>query len=385
MRDNVEFTILMPCLNESETVARCVGKARGFIESRGIVGEVIVADNGSTDASRDLASAEGARIVLVRERGYGAALMGGIDAAEGRFVIMGDADDSYDFSDLDAFVSHLRDGADIVIGNRFLGGIAPGAMPASHRYLGNPLLTRMGQVFFRIKVGDFHCGLRGFRRDGVRALGLTTTGMEFASEMVVKAALAGYRLDEVPTRLARDGRSRPPHLRTWRDGWRHLRFLLVYSPRWLFLYPGLAMMLLGLLGILLLFPGEVRVGRIAIDTNTFLASCMVMLIGAQTLTFGVVARRYATHAGLLPPSRFGVLEKLTPESLLTTATALFIVAIAGAMWCVWQWASQDFGPLPDPRVLRVLMLSFTGLALSVQLAMTGFLEGIMDLPQRRSP
>ena len=382
MSDAVELTILMPCLNEAETVAVCVGRARGFIESHGIIGEVLVADNGSTDGSREIATSAGARVVRVQTPGYGAALTGGIDAARGRFVIMGDADDSYDFSNLDQFIRQLRDGADLVMGNRFRGGIAPGAMPASHRYLGNPVLTRIGQVFFRIKVGDFHCGLRGMRRSSIQALGLTTTGMEFASEMVVKAALAGYRIDEVPTALSKAGRSRPPHLRTWRDGWRHLRFLLVYSPRWLFLYPGLLLVSIGLFGILLLFPGELQVGRITIDVNTFVASCMILLIGVQAATFGIVARRYATRVRLLPPSRFGVLERLTPDSLLAAAALLFGVAILGAIWCVWQWAAANFGPLPDPRILRVLTLSFTGLALSVQLGMTAFLEGVMDLPQR---
>jgi glycosyltransferase involved in cell wall biosynthesis len=385
MVEDIELTILMPCLDEAATVARCVARARDYLALQAGSGEVLVADNGSTDGSRELAMAAGARVVLVAAPGYGAALMGGIDAARGRFVIMGDADESYDFSRLDPFVERLREGADIVMGNRFRGGIAPGAMPASHRYVGNPVLSLIGRVFFRVQVGDFHCGLRGFRRDRVQALRLTTTGMEFASEMIVRAALAGYRIDEVPTTLSKDGRARPPHLRTWHDGWRHLRFLLVYSPRWLFLYPGLVLMLLGLTGVLLLFPGEFRVGRIAIDANSFVASCMVLLIGAQTITFGVVARRYATRARLLPPSRYGVFEKLTPDLLLVSAVALSAVAIVGVMWCVWQWASVDFGPLPDPRVLRALTLSFTGLALGVQLGMTAFLSGIMDLPQRAAP
>ena len=234
----IELSILMPCLNEAETLAACIHMAHSFLDATGVSGEVLVADNGSTDGSRDIARGEGARLVPVPTRGYGAALLGGIEAARGEYVIMGDADRSYDLSNLMPFLVELRGGADLVMGNRFKGGIAPGAMPFSHRYIGNPVLSVLGRIFFRIDIGDFHCGLRGFRRDRIRDLRLQTTGMEFASEMVVKSALAGYTITEVPTTLAKDGRSRPPHLRTWHDGWRHLRFLFMYSPRWLFLYPG---------------------------------------------------------------------------------------------------------------------------------------------------
>src|ERR1017187_9439324 len=242
----VEVTVLMPCLDEAETVATCVDKAVAFLVDHDIDGEVVVADNGSTDGSQQAAEAAGARVVSIPERGYGSALLGGIRAARGKYVIMGDADDSYDFTALMPFLDRLRAGADLVMGNRFQGGIAPGAMPALHRYLGNPVLSFTGRLFFRSKIGDFHCGLRGFRRDSVLALGLQASGMEFASEMVVKATLAGQRVEEVPTTLSPDGRSRPPHLRSWRDGWRHLRFLLLFSPRWLFLIPGAALFALGL-------------------------------------------------------------------------------------------------------------------------------------------
>jgi len=241
-----ELLIVMPCLNEARTIAACIDKAHGFLERAGVVGEVVIADNGSTDASRDIAVTHGARVCQVKEMGYGAALRGGIGAARGRYVIMGDCDDSYDFSCLDDFVLKLREGYDLVMGNRFRGGIAPGAMPGLHRYLGNPVLSGLGRLFFSNDVGDFHCGLRGFSKGAIEALNLRTTGMEFATEMVVKAALRGLRVTEVPTTLAPDGRTRRPHLRTWRDGWRHLRFLLLYSPDWLFLYPGLALFGLGL-------------------------------------------------------------------------------------------------------------------------------------------
>lgn len=381
---SVELTILMPNLNEAETLAACIGKAKRFLSSAGVDGEVLVADNGSTDGSQKIALSEGARVVTVPMRGYGAALLGGIEAARGRFVIMGDADDSYDFSDLMAFLDGLRAGSDLVMGNRFKGGIAPGAMPFSHRYLGNPVLSALGRLFFSIPIGDFHCGLRGFRRDRIQALGLSTLGMEFASEMVVRAALAGYRLSEVPTTLSKAGRSRPPHLRTWRDGWRHLRFLLVYSPRWLFLYPGLALVGVGLVGIAALFPGELYLGAIRIGINTFAVACMAVLIGIQSITFSAVGRRYATLRGLLPPSvrysRF--LDALVPERLLVLAGAGLAVAVLGLIWCLWQWVSVDFGPLKDERILRVLLLSFTGLAASFQVGLVAFLASLMEIPQR---
>jgi glycosyltransferase involved in cell wall biosynthesis len=385
--ESLELTILMPCLNEAETLETCIRKAQEFLTTSGVRGEILVADNGSTDGSRDIAERAGARVVPVAERGYGAALIGGIDAARGTYTIMGDADDSYDFTDLMPFVEQLRGGSDLVMGNRFKGGIAPGAMPRSHKYLGNPVLSWLGRLFFRIPVGDFHCGLRGFRTDRIRALHLSTLGMEFASEMVVRSALAGYVINEVPTTLAKDGRSRPPHLRTWRDGWRHLRFLLIYSPRWLFLYPGLALLLVGLIGILLLFNGEFRVGPTTLGIHTFVAACMAVLIGIQAITFAAIARRYATSRGLLPPSaRFSVLLRaLTPERLLVIGLVLFLVALAGLIWSLWQWIAADFGPLADQRILRVLTLSFTGLAAAVQLWLAAFLASLMEIPQRRDP
>lgn len=380
----LELTILMPCLNEAETLANCIRKALGFLAAQGVDGEVLIADNGSTDGSREIAIAEGARVVPVATRGYGAALTGGITVARGRYTIMGDADDSYDFSQLMPFLEQLRAGADLVMGNRFKGGIAPGAMPRSHRYLGNPVLSWLGRLFFHIPIGDFHSGLRGFRTDRMRALGLSTTGMEFASEMVVRSALGSYRLTEVPTTLAKDGRSRPPHLRTWRDGWRHLRFLLIYSPRWLFLYPGLALLAVGLAGVVLLFPGELRIGSNALGVHTFVAACMAVLIGTQSITFAAIARRYATLRGLLPPSmRYsGFLRGLSPERLIVVGGVLFVVALIGLLWSVWQWVAVEFGPLNDQRVLRVLTLSFTGLAAAVQLWLAGFLASLMEIDQQ---
>ena len=380
----MELTILMPCLNEAETLATCIRKARGFLAASGVDGEVLVADNGSTDGSAEIAPAEGARLVRIDTRGYGAALLGGIDAARGRYVVMGDADDSYDFSRLMPFLEELRRGADLVMGNRFAGGIATGAMPLSHRYVGNPLLSGLGRLFFSIPVGDFHCGLRGFRRDRIRALGLSTLGMEFASEMVVRSALAGYRVTEVPTTLGRAGRTRRPHLRTWRDGWRHARFLLIYSPRWLFLYPGLLLVALGCTGIAALFPGQLRLGGLTLGIHTFVAACMLLLIGLQSIAFAAVARRYATLRGLLPPSaRYSsALRAVTPEHVLVAGALLFAVSVVGLAWCIGQWAAVDFGSLRDERILRVLTLSFTGVAAGLQLGLVAFLASLMEIPQR---
>jgi glycosyltransferase involved in cell wall biosynthesis len=286
----IELTILMPCLNEALTLGICIEKALRFIGHNGIKGEVLIADNGSTDGSQDIARAHGARVVLVPERGYGAALIGGIKAARGRFVIMGDADDSYDFLALDPFVGELRAGADLVMGNRFRGKIEPGAMPKLHRYLGNPVLTGVGRLFFHRAIGDFHCGLRGFRREAMLGIGLNAPGMEFASEMVAKAALHGLRIAEVPTHLKKDGRDRPPHLRSWRDGWRHLRFMLMFSPNWLFIYPGSLLLLFGTAGLIALQGGALRIGAVTFDINTMLYAGEAAGLGSQILTFGLFAK-----------------------------------------------------------------------------------------------
>src|SRR5258708_3613476 len=282
----LELTILMPCLNEAETISICVAKAKSFLERAGIAGEVLIADNGSSDGSVALAQRDGARVIAVAERGYGAALRAGVAAARGRFVVMGDADDSYDFSGLDPFIAKLRAGSDLVMGNRFAGGIAPGAMPFLHRYLGNPLLSFIGRVFFRAKIGDFHCGLRGFRRDAILGLNLRTSGMELASEMVGRAPGVKVNIAEVPTTLAVDGRSRAPHLRTWHDGWRHLRFLLMFSPRWLFLYPVIVRAALGALGDARLFPGPLMLTPdFGFDDHTFLVAALAILFAPPLFGF----------------------------------------------------------------------------------------------------
>ena len=383
---DMELTILLPCLNETETIDICVRKAMTYLARSGVRGEVLVADNGSTDGSQQLAVAAGGRVVSVRHRGYGAALRKGIQAARGRYVIMGDSDDSYDLENLDAFVAKLRDGFDLVMGNRFRGGIASGSMPFLHRYLGNPVLSFLGQLFFHAEIGDFHCGLRGFNRNRIGALNLHTTGMEFASEMIINAALRNYRITEVPTTLKKDGRSRAPHLRTWHDGWRHLRFLLMFSPRWLFIYPGLALITIGIVVAALLFPGPVQIIEgIQLDIHTFIVAAMSILIGVQSISFGVIAQRFAIAYGFLPQSKWSssIIDLLTLERGLIAAAVLAMLGIAGLIWSVAIWASVGFGLLKYAIVMRVLVASFTSIAIGIQFGLLAFLSSIMDLPLKR--
>ncbi|MBS3849440.1 glycosyltransferase family 2 protein [Devosia sp. BSSL-BM10] len=382
MAKQLELTILMPCLNEAETLAICIAKASSFLQSSGIKGEVLIADNGSTDGSRKIAEAAGAVVVPIEERGYGAALAGGINAARGRYIIMGDADDSYDFSRLDAFVAQLRDGADLVMGNRFAGGVAPGAMPWHHRYIGNPVLSALGRLLFRTPIRDFHCGLRGFSRAAVLNLNLRTTGMEFASEMVVKATLARLDVREVPTTLAKDGRSRPPHLRSFRDGWRHLRFLLLFSPRWLFLYPGIALLCLGLLVGAILLPGPLRLGGVSFDVHTFLVAALCIIVGLQSISFAVIGRRFASRYGFIPRSGSydRLLEGLTLERTLLVAVLLMMIGFAALVWGVGEWAVRDFGPLNPSRTMRPVILAMTALVSGFQLMMSGFMSSMINIP-----
>jgi glycosyltransferase involved in cell wall biosynthesis len=333
-QSNVLLTILMPCLNEAETIGSCIRKAQGFLLRTGIPGEILIADNGSTDSSQQIATSLGARVVHVSQRGYGAALRAGIAAARGQFTIMRDADDSYDFAQLDGFLHALRNGADLVVGNRFRGGIMPGAMPALHRYLGNPVLSLVGRTFFHTSISDFHCGLRGFRTEAIGQLDLQSNGMEFASEMIVRSALGGLRLAEVPTKLHKDGRNRPPHLRTWHDGWRHLKFLLIYCPRWLFLIPGVAMLIVGATLASLLFWGPQRLtSNVVLDLNTFLAACFFVMLGIQLVTFGVLIRHHASVQGFLPdsPRTTAVVNVMTIDRLALLALISQIMTIVGGL------------------------------------------------------
>lgn len=384
--DTVELTVLMPCLNEAETLAICIEKAQDCIKRLGIVGEVLIADNGSTDGSIEIAQNLGARVVPVPERGYGAALLGGIEAAHGTYVIMGDADDSYDFSQLDSFIAELRKGSDLVMGNRFKGGISEGAMPFLHRYLGNPVLSFIGRLLFGIRTGDFHCGMRGFNRKAISELKLNTTGMEFASEMVVQSALQNLTMAEVPTTLRPDGRSRPPHLRTWRDGWRHLKFLLMHSPKWLFIYPGLTLTFIGLLLAALLIAGPVSLAEgLEIDLNTFLVGCLTTIIGTQILTFGLIARAFASTNGLLPVGgRSQWLQKwCTTENVALLALALLIAGSATFGWAFVQWLEVGFGNVTDPLVPRFTAAGLSMIAIAIQTGFAAFLFGIIELPQRK--
>jgi hypothetical protein len=377
----VELTILMPCLDEAATVATCVAKARAFLERSGIAGEVLVADNGSKDDSVARAESAGARVVRVPQRGYGAALRAGVQAARGRFVIMGDADDSYDFSRLEGFVEKLREGYPLVMGNRFRGGIRAGAMPRLHRYLGNPVLSFVGRLFFRTRVGDFHCGLRGFDRALALELDLRTPGMEFASELVVKAALAGWRIAEVPTTLDPDGRGRPPHLRSWRDGWRHLRFLLLFSPRWLFLYPGLGLLAVGttLTGILYVAPVTIR--GAGLDVHTMLYAASATLLGLQLCLFALFARVSAQAAGLLPrqPALERLLGAVTLERGLLGGLALAVCGLAWSAAAFWEWGAAGFGPL-DPRVVMRDTIPASALIVGgMEIMLASFLLSVLRL------
>lgn len=375
----IELTILMPCLDEASTVARCVEKALGFLQRAGVDGEVLVADNGSTDGSPGIAERAGARVIAVSRRGYGAALSAGIAASRGRYVIIGDADDSYDFSRLEPFLERLRAGYPLVMGNRFKGGVRAGAMPALHRYLGNPALSFVGRLFFRTRIGDFHCGLRGFDRCAALSLDLHTTGMEFASELVVKAAVAGWRIAEVPTTLDRDGRGRRSHLRTWRDGWRHLRFLLIFSPRWLFLYPGLALLGGGIALTTALHFTPLHVLGAGLDIHSMLYASAAALLGLQLCLFALFARTSAQVAGLLP--RHAGLERLLRLFYLERGLVLgLMLVLAGLVWsaaAVWQWREAGFGAL-DPRVVMRETIPASALMVAgMEIVLASFLLSII--------
>ncbi|WP_354005090.1 glycosyltransferase family 2 protein [Ramlibacter cellulosilyticus] len=363
----MELTILMPCLNEARTVGQCVRAARDYLARSGTSGEVVVADNGSTDGSREIAEAAGARVVPVPQRGYGAALLGGIAAARGQYVIMGDADCSYDFTNLDGFVERLRSGDRLVMGNRFRGGIDEGAMPFLHRYLGNPVLSFIGRLFFRTDIGDFHCGIRGFHRDSVSSLGLVSTGMEFASEMVAKAALAGLPIAEVPTRLRPDGRDRPPHLRTWRDGWRHLKFLLLFCPRWLFLYPGVLLAVAGLLGFTWLQQPLGHDGQdVRIHTLLYMAGAMVL--GVQLVQLAVLTKWLGVLSGIVPPPAW--LRRSQPllklEFGLVVGLGLFAIGLLWSVGLLQRWGGSGFGPLPPTEGMRAAIPAVTLMIIGMQ-------------------
>ena len=376
-----EFSIVMPCLNESKTLATCIKNAQYSLDNLNIAGEVIIADNGSTDGSQAIALKLGAHVVNVKQRGYGAALQGGFKAAHGRYIIMGDADESYDFTSLKPFVEKLREGYDLVMGNRFKGGIQPGAMPPLHKFLGNPVLTAIGRLFFRSSIRDFHCGLRGFRKEAVMHMDLRTTGMEFASEMVVKATLFDMRIAEVPTTLSPDGRSRPPHLRSWRDGWRHLRFLLLYSPRWLFLYPGFTLITAGLFVGVWLHSADQTVGNVTFGIHTLLYASLAIIIGFQAVVFAVFTKVFAITQGLLPQDcrLEKTFQHITLEVGLICGTVLAVGGLLGSLYAVHFWKLHAFGPLDVSETLRIVIPAFTSLALGCQTILSSFFLSVLGL------
>ncbi len=381
---SLELTIVMPCLNEAETLASCIKKAQRWLSRNHVSGEIIIADNGSSDGSQTVATVMGARVVHVAEKGYGNALRGGIIAARGKYVIMADADDSYNFSNLSPFLEKLRAGYDLVMGNRFAGGIKPGAMPLLHKYLGNPVLTGIGRLFFRSPCGDFHCGLRGFSRAAVMKLDLRTSGMEFASEMVVKSTLNKLRIIEVPTTLSPDGRSREPHLRSWSDGWRHLRFLLLYSPRWLFLYPGALLMLAGLATGGWLLPGPQSVGHVTFDIHTLLYSAAAIVTGFQAVNFAVFTKIFGVTEGLLPPDP--KLEKafkcVTLESGLIIGITLFLSGLLLSIYALGDWGAHSFGSLDPTKVLRLVIPAVTAMILGSEIVLSSFFLSVLGLKRR---
>jgi len=378
------LTILMPCLNEAETLAFCVRQAVAALRDNHVAGEVLVADNGSTDGSQQIATDEGALVVPVPVRGYGAALMAGIEAARGKYVLMADADASYDFGQLPRFLAKLEEGNDLVMGNRFSGEIKPGAMPPLHKYLGNPVLSYIGRLFFGIPVRDFHCGIRAMRRDAILGLNLRTTGMEFASEMVVKSSLAGLRIAEVPTTLSPDGRSRAPHLRTWRDGWRHLRFLLLFSPRWLFFYPGIVTFFVGVILSLWLLPGPQTIGHWTFDVDTLTYSLGLVLIGAHISVFAVSARVFGTQEGFLPPNpKFErIFNYINLEVGLIFGVTLLLIGLGILGYAVSIWHSAGFGDLSPQRMLRLTLPSATCFMLGVEAIFGSFFLSLLGMNRR---
>jgi glycosyltransferase involved in cell wall biosynthesis len=384
---DIELSIIMPCLNEAETLARCIVKAQEFLSRSGVAGEIVIGDNGSTDGSQEIARGLGARVVNVPVRGYGAAIYGAVVAANGRYCIVGDSDDSYDFSRLDVFVQALRNGTDLVMGNRFKGGISAGAMPWKNRHIGNPLLSGLGRLLFRTPIQDFHCGIRGFSRAAFIAMDLRTTGMEFASEMVIKATLLKMDIREVPTTLDKDGRSRPPHLRPWRDGWRHLRFMLLFSPNWLFLYPGVLMMIAGVVlgGGLLAKP--LNVGGLRLSVGTLIYCVTLIEVGFQGAWFALLSRAYTVQEGLVPQSaRMRRIDRLvTLESGLMAGLLLLALGFALLFYAVSVWSGARFGVLNVDEIARICIASSLAISLGFEVMLSSLLLSTLKLNVRGLP
>jgi glycosyltransferase involved in cell wall biosynthesis len=378
----MELTILIPCLNEAETLKFCIDKALSFLYRRGIAGEVLIADNGSSDGSVQIATKAGARLEHIPQRGYGAALIGGIRAAKGRYIIMGDADDSYDFTQLDGFVEKLRQGHHLVIGNRFSGGIEAGAMPPLHRYLGNPVLSFIGRLLFRSPIRDFHCGLRGCEREAILKLDLRSPGMEFASEMIVKATLAKLVIAEVPTTLSRDGRNRPPHLRSWRDGWRHLRFLLMMSPRWLFLYPGLSLMVLGLAAQAAIWRGPIIIDGVSFDIHSMLYASGAVILGLQLVLFSILARAIGCLKGVLPLTRYfeRLMRAFSLERGIIYGLTIALSGLALALYSIKAWFAAGLSTLDPEAMMRIAIPSVALMIAGAEIFFASFILSFIDVP-----
>jgi glycosyltransferase involved in cell wall biosynthesis len=379
-----EVSVVMPCLNEEKSVGGCIEQILHTFVAHNIRGEVIVANNGSTDRSAEIARSLGARVVLVKERGYGSALMGGIGAARGKYVIMGDADGSYAFTQIPIFLEKLRSGCEVVVGNRFGGGIQPGAMPPLHRYFGNPVLTGLGRLFFKTVSHDFQCGLRGFTKNAYERMGLRTTGMEFISEMVVKASLFKLRTCEIPTTLSPDKRFRKSHMRSWHDGWRNLRFLLLYNPRWLFLYPGLALLVLGAATALWLLPGTRKVGHVSLDIHTLLYAVAAILTGFQAVVFAVFTKIFGITEGLLPedPRLSRAFRIFNLEKGLLVGAALLIAGVGIACYSLLLWNRTGFGPMNPVVLVRLVAAAMVTIILGVQTIFSSFFLSILGLTRK---
>jgi glycosyltransferase involved in cell wall biosynthesis len=378
-----ELSIVLPCLNEERTVAACIRKAQKFLAERRVHGEIIIADNGSTDNSVEISQSLGARVIQVAEKGYGSALRGGFAAARGKYLLMADSDDSYDLENLSPFLEKLREGYDLVMGNRFNGGIMPGAMPWHHRYIGNPVLSFIGRLFFHSPTHDFHCGIRAFTKEAIERMNLQTTGMELASEMVIKASILGMNVCEVPTRLFPDGRDRPPHLRSFRDGWRHLRFLLLYSPSWLFLYPGLGLTLLGGLLSILLFFGPVNIGFRYIDFHSFIAAGSLTYLGLNLIGFAAISRVYAYQSGLLPsqPRFFALLRYINLEKGLLAGGLLFALGLGLLVYALRL--SSSFAQIGFDTSVRLVFGGSLALVSGAQVIFTSFVLSMLGIQARR--
>ncbi len=385
MSEPLKLTILMPCLNEAETIARCIEKAKVGLHRAAVPGEILIADNGSTDGSQAIAEKLGARVVAVKEKGYGNALRGGIEAARGEWIVMGDADDSYDFSEADRFVEKFKQGNELVMGCRLPSGggtILPGAMPWKNRWIGNPVLTTIGRVFFKCPAHDFHSGLRGFTKAAYHKMELQTTGMEFASEMAIKGTLKKLKISEVPITLHKDGRSRPPHLKPWRDGWRHLRFMLIYSPRWLFLMPGLCLSGVGIILSAALAVRDIQVGQIQLNVGTLMMACMAVVVGFQLVAFAFFTKVFAIAEGLLPedPKLSRVFKVFTLEKGIVVGLLVLTAGVALFLRALWLWQQAHFGQLPSTEEnLRRLIPAATLILLGIQSVFSSFFMSVLGL------